>query len=152
MSATESKSKGNFFVKYWSFFFLITIFLCKFCNGLTFYVLSGAVYCFEELENKSAILNLTNLPKFVDDPVIRSNLFGAYTWLAPFLILPTLLLCEFGGAEMTFLFSRLIQAVLDFLLPYCKFLKRGKSKVRICAKIFREYQNFVGTQFAQKFS
>lgn len=102
-------------------FALVTVFAFAFCNGLNFSVLSGAVYCIDELVIPSTNFTVVDLPSDVVDGTTRSSLFAAYNWLAAFIIVPTLLACEYGGAEWAFLAARVFQGGLEFLMPYCQF-------------------------------
>lgn len=75
------------------------IFLFAFVCGIDFNLVPGAIYCIDQLKNNSQYENRTDLPDFISDTAIRRNLFGSYDWVAPLVILPTLMLTELGGAE-----------------------------------------------------
>lgn len=105
------------FPKPWRWFVTIVVFSFMLCNGMNFNVLSGAIYCVEQLENDTKYDGREDLPTYLKEKAIRSSLFGAYNWITPLIILPTLLLCEYGGAEYVFLGARLVQGCLEFITP-----------------------------------
>lgn len=125
-------------------FSLIIIFMFAFCNGLNFNVLSGAVYCIDQLANRSTnnFTAAADLPSYlVDTAAVRSSLFAAYNWLAVFLIIPTLLACEYGGTEWAFLAARTVQGGLEFLMPYCKFAQH--TKINFLIYLHCNFCNFI---------
>lgn len=69
------------------------------------------------MENDTRYADREDLPHYLGDPRIRSSLFGAYNWFTPLAIVPTLLLCEYGGGEIVFLVARIIQGALEFAAP-----------------------------------
>lgn len=83
----------------WRIFAALVIFTFTFVCGLDFYLVPGALYCIDQLRNSADYHNRSDLPDYVTNIEIRSNIIASYNWIAPLLILPTALITQLGGAE-----------------------------------------------------
>lgn len=83
----------------WRIFAAFVIFTFTFVCGLDFYLVPGALYCIDQLRNSTDYQNQSNLPDYVTDIGIRSNIIASYNWIAPLLILPMAFITQLGGAE-----------------------------------------------------
>lgn len=101
----------------WRWYALIALLIANALDGIDINILPAAIFCLQELSEKnSSALNAFQF-QIWNDSVTLSNLFGAYTWSAPVMILPVSILSGYVDQEWIFLVVKLIEGLCDFFIP-----------------------------------